>query len=321
MRKPGQFQNFLVRIKAAVFHFQQDHKPAIKKIIFPVVPKNVESFVTYLFWHSLFLTASTPLARIVRGRWMGVASLQTLVNQVPFLPKTNATIYGDAEFVYKSEEDSPGIDAHFGLHAGFGILWLLVAFAQMGPLRRLSLVVHRKFGLVAILVFCGHMLASLNNLIFDEAKHHWINRTELGSLTFVSTAYMLLSMKAIWNGRISDHQDYAVRCFLYSIEGAGTIRQVAYIQSLASPFVPSLVSGPGDCQAIHFGEATHCFKQYLVRRIFVRILTFYYICVYTIYKKESNYSEVLVKETLMAGICIMAFFLVDHTVSGLLYAN
>ena len=81
--------------KAASLHL----KPAIQKIIFPVVPKNVESFVTNLFWHSLFLTASTPLARIVQGRWMGVASLKTLANQVHFLPRTNATIYDDAEFI------------------------------------------------------------------------------------------------------------------------------------------------------------------------------------------------------------------------------
>ena len=107
MRKPGQFQKFLLRIKAASFHLQQDLKPAINKIIFPIVPKNVESFVTFLFYHFLFMIASTPLARIVCGRWMGVASLQTLVNQFPFLPNTNATIFGDTEFVYKSEEESP----------------------------------------------------------------------------------------------------------------------------------------------------------------------------------------------------------------------
>ena len=119
-----------------------------------------------------------------------------------------------------------------------GCLWPL---PRWDPCADFILVVHRKFGLVAILVFYGHMLASLNNLIFDEAKHHWINQTELGSLTIVSSAYMLLSM-AIWDRRISDHQDCAIRCFLYSIEGAGKIRQVAYIQSLASPFIPSLFS-------------------------------------------------------------------------------
>lgn len=327
MKEFQEFQSFLIKTTAAFFYLRQKLKPAIKKIIFPVLPKNVENFVIYLFWHSLFLTASTPLARVFRGRWMGVASVQTFVNKVPGLDNplvrsitgtSNATIYGDAQFLYKTEEESPGIDTNFGLHAAFGLLWLLVAFVQMGPLRRLSLAMHRKFGLVAILVFCGHMLAAINNLIFDEAKHHWINRTGLGSLTFLSTAYMLLSMKAIWEGRISEHQDYAIRCFLYSIEGAGTIRQVAYMQWIASPYVPSLFSGPGECQSIYSGEATHCVEQYFVRGLFVRLLTFYYICVYTTYKKESNYSQVFFKENMMAGICTLAFFLVDHSVSGLL---
>lgn len=317
MKEFQAFRSFLIKTTAAFFYLRHQLKLAIKKIIFPVIPKNVENFVIYLFLHSLFLTASTPLARAFRGRWMGVGSVMTLVNKVPITGTLNATIYGDAQFLYRTEEESPGIDTNFGLHAAFGLFWLLVAFVQMVPLRRLSLAMHRNFGLVAILVFCGHMLASLNILIFDEAKHHWINRAELGGLTFISTAYMLLSMKAIWEGRISEHQDYAIRCFLYSIEGAGTIRQVAHMQLFASPYVPSLFSGPGECQSIYSGEATHCVEQYFVRRFFSRLLTFYYICVYTTYKKESNYSQVFIKEKMMEAICTLAFFLVDQSVSGL----
>jgi len=82
--------------------------------------------------------------------------------------------------------------------------------------------------------------------------------------------------------------------------------------------VPSLFAGPGECQNIFFGEATHCFEQYFVRGLFVRLLTIYYICVYTTYKKESNYSKVFFKENFMECISILAFFLVDHSVSGLL---
>ena len=39
-----------------------------------IVPKTADGFVTYLFWHSMLLTASTPLYRVFRGRWMGGAS-------------------------------------------------------------------------------------------------------------------------------------------------------------------------------------------------------------------------------------------------------
>ena len=34
----------------------------------------MDGFVTYLFWHSILLTVSTPLYRVFRGRWMGGAS-------------------------------------------------------------------------------------------------------------------------------------------------------------------------------------------------------------------------------------------------------
>ena len=39
-----------------------------------IVPKTVDGFVTYLFWHSILLIATTPLHRVMRGHWMGGAS-------------------------------------------------------------------------------------------------------------------------------------------------------------------------------------------------------------------------------------------------------
>ena len=259
---------------------------------------------------------------------MGVASIQTLVTTLPGLDNTlirsivgrsNATVYEDAQFLYPDEKSSPGIDNAFGLHAFFAVLWLLTGFLQMGPILRFSLIIHRKFGYVSVAVFISHMLASINNLIFNEAEHHWLNRAGLGSLTIVSTAYMILSIKAVKQGDIPAHTDYAIRSFLYSIEGAGTIRQVAYLQWLASPYVPSLLAGPGPCQLLHLGKATHCGPAYFIRGIFTRLLTLYYICVYELSKKKFNIKKVLYNENVMAVSCTLVFLCVDTTVMKLAY--
>ena len=187
------------------------------------------------------------------------------------------------------------------------------------PILKFSLIIHRKFGYVSVAVFISHMLASINNLIFNEAEHHWLNRAGLGSLTIVSTAYMILSIKAVKQGDIPGHTDYAIRSFLYSIEGAGTIRQVAYLQWLASPYVPSLLAGPGPCQLVHLGKATHCVPAYFIRGIFTRLLTLYYICVYELSKKKFNIKKVLCNENVMAVCCTLVFLCVDTTVTKFAY--
>ena len=292
---------------------------------FPLIlPKSLISFVNFLVCHSMFLTISTPLARIFRGQWMGVASIQTLVNKVPGLdnpfirtivPVSNETIYGDAQFIYSDERSSPGIDRAFGLHAFFGITWILTAHIQMVFTRKQSLSLHQKFGYFAILTFFAHMGAALNNLIFDEAKHHMINRVGLGSLVFLSTTWMLLSIKAAMDRDIPKHKDYIIRCFLYSIEGAGTIRTIAYLQYIFSPFVPEIFAGPAKCQAMFGGQATYCVLPYFIRGIFTRLLTLFYIAIYTSNfssKKDKNLVNVLMKENLISIICLFAYVMVDQ---------
>ena len=46
-----------------------------------------------------------------------------------------------------------------------------------------------------------------------------------GGITVISIVNMVLSIKAARRRDIPAHTDHAMRCFLYSIEGAGTIRQ------------------------------------------------------------------------------------------------
>ena len=50
-------------------------------------------------------------------------------------------------------------------------------------------------------------------------------RVILGGVPVLATFYMTLSIKAARQRDIPAHTEYAMRCFLYSIEGAGTIRQ------------------------------------------------------------------------------------------------
>ena len=252
---------------------------SIEPYLFPVVPKNLDSFLLYLLLNSLLLTISTPMTRIFRGRWMG----------------------------YADEADSPGIDRAFGLHAFFGLLWVLSCYLQMGPIRNMSVWLHQRFGYLAITAFVCHMLASFNTLIFDEAQHQPLAKVMLGNVVLVSSTYMVLAIKAVKNKDIRGHTDYAVRSFLYSIEGAGTIRTVASIQGLLSPVLPQILIGPAECQNIHLGQATQCIGEYATRLLLTRLLTLYYIGHYTRMKGAANYAKVIILELCVALVCTLAF--------------
>ena len=52
-----------------------------------------------------------------------------------------------------------------------------------------------------------------------------IYRVMLGGITVISIVNMVLAIRAARHRHILRHKDYAMRSFLYSIEGAGTIRQ------------------------------------------------------------------------------------------------
>ena len=79
-------------------------------------------------------------------------------------------------FLYRGEGENPGIDRAFGLHALYGILWVVFAFLQMVPIRKASLDLHRSFGYIASATFFLHMWAAINNLFFDDGRHTMGNR-------------------------------------------------------------------------------------------------------------------------------------------------
>ena len=82
----------------------------------------------------------------------------------------------DSVFLYQDEDENPGIDRTFGLHALFGILWVVFAFLQIVPIRKASLDLHRSFGYIAIATFFLHMWAAINSLFFDDGRHTMENR-------------------------------------------------------------------------------------------------------------------------------------------------
>lgn len=206
---------------------------------------------------------------------MGVSSLAWLLNRLGF-PRRDIP-FGDSLFLYGN---TAGIDRSFGLHAVCGLLWILVAFAQMVLVRRYKVVWHRKYGYATIFVFFMHMAACLNVLLADEAKHHPLSKTLLMSSAFLSTIHMLRGTRGAISGDVAGHEANSVVAFLYSIEGAGTIRTVQHVQLLFKPVLPSVFCGPGDCQALHNGEAGKCVVSYCVRLILVRVMTYYWIGMY-----------------------------------------
>jgi len=247
---------------------------------YPLVPMNTAKFITFLFWHSMVMTIGTPIARICRGHWMGVSSLAWLLNRIGVLRREIP--FGDSLFVYRN---TAGIDRSFALHAACGLLWLLVAFAQMVLVRRYKVVWHRKYGYAAIFVFFMHTAACLNVLFADEAKHHPLSKTLLMSAAFSSIIHMLRSIRGAVCGDVVGHEANSVVAFLYSIEGAGTIRTVQHLQLLFKSVLPSVFCGPGDCQAHHNGEAGQCVASYCVRLVLTRVMTYYWIGMYARYTK------------------------------------
>jgi hypothetical protein len=258
-------------------------------------------FVSFVFWHSLVFTATTPLARLFRGRWMGVSSTQWVLNRLGlgWLTLRSGMAHDDSLFIYNTTKT---VDKAFGLHAFFGLLWLISAYLQMGPIQVRSKALHRKFGYFASFALIGHILASLNNLYMDEAKHQPMAKMMLLSPVFLTITYFARSAVAIKNRDISGHTDNAILGFLYSIEGAGAIREVSQWQLWLKPWLREPFQGPGDCQSLAGGMATHCVTTYCMRMLFVRWFTLWWIGLYGKVKHDMVFTKMYVLEV-MATIC------------------
>ena len=88
------------------------------------------------------------------------------------------------------------------------------------------------------------------------------------------------------------------------------------MQWFFSPYLPSLLAGPSACQLLHLGKATHCALPYCIRLIFTRLLTLYYIFVYELSKKNTNFKKVIFYEIVMEVSCTAVFLCVDKTLTS-----
>jgi len=272
-------------------------KNGLKNARARLIRQKTEQFINAIFWHSIAMTVTTPLARLTRGRWSSVSVLYWGVILFFWLRfgMMDITVKKDSEdpvldesFVYKTEKKEKGIDFAFGFHAFAGLLWLSTGWVQMSLLKT-SKAWHRMFGIVAISSFSLHMVASLNNLYFNYMKHTPLPRL---LLLMACVDSILCMTTAIIRARRKDytgHRDAMIRCFVYSIEGAGTIRTVATVQAF-------LGMGPTDCQILWNGTSTHCLYSYTWRLLLTRYLSLAYLGLYTTHRNNNNFTKAFFME-------------------------
>lgn len=274
-----------------------------------LIRQKTEQFVNILFWHSIMMTMTTPLARLTRGRWASASFLYwgVIVFCWLFYWQMDVRVKKDSEnpqidesFVYKTERKTKGVDFAFGFHAFSGLFWLLTAWVQMSLLKT-SKTLHRMFGVVAIISFSMHMVASLYNLYFDYMKHRPLPRLLLAMACMDSIICMVTAITQARRKDLAGHRDAMIRCFIYSIEGAGTIRTIASLQAF-------LGLGPTECQILWNGTATHCLYSYTWRLILTRYLSMSYLGLYTVHRNNKNFTRSFLLELLwfsLISVCLM----------------
>ena len=89
---------------------------------------------TVLFWHSIAMTATTPLWRVLTGRWWGSNTPQLLLAWlgVPISPWVGYPWVGAAvgDIYPDPKKTTKPFDAAFGPHVTCGLLWLLIGSLQ-----------------------------------------------------------------------------------------------------------------------------------------------------------------------------------------------
>jgi len=100
---------------------------------------------------------------------------------------------------------------------------------------------HKYFGYISLLCYLGHCMAAINIWYVDVEQHSPLNRVLL-FLGMFSTAYSVLEgMKGILIAKLKGarirsqdimyHRYQMCQSYIYSLNGAGTIRTVAIIQT------------------------------------------------------------------------------------------
>ena len=280
---------------------------SLSNYLFPIIPNSEESFVNFLFWHSILLTCTTPLSRMYKDSWDGKLILKTILNYTGIPQFILGRQLVDTYLAYAP---SAKTDRAFGPHAFFGLMWLVAAYLHICHRRRFqSKFSKRALGMFALVAFLGHQTCSLRCLIINPMNQHVLNWLMLMSNCSVSTGYFLLGMYALVKKDQNAHKDAMMRCFLYSIEGAGTIRTVGSIMF-------EFGVGPLICQSKFGGCAARCAFSYFHRLIWIRALTLYYTGVYAKMQGGNGDSWKMYKSYISSFTILIACFLSVFIIAG-----
>jgi len=247
----------------------------------------LNSFIVILCVHSLFMTSSTPIARFLDGHWTQTDSFTEILRYFRII---------DNGFKRGGYNTSAHQDNNLKLHALFGILWLFLGTVQMvvySPERNNNIwggpkaKIHKWFGKIAALALFFHLGTACSLLFADTLQHTWMNKLALAMdlATPISLAWM--GMESILfrkKKNITKHIDCMVRCFIHSIEGAGTIRTIHILQMVFGDFGPAkFIAKFTSVSSTEQGQ-----WEYLLRMFLIRWLSNVYIAIYVYYIRNSH---------------------------------
>jgi len=247
----------------------------------------LNSFIVILCVHSLFMTSSTPIARFLDGHWTQTDSFTEILRYFRII---------DNGFKRGGYNTSAHQDNNLKLHALFGILWLFLGTVQMvvySPERNNNIwggpkaKIHKWFGKIAALALFFHLGTACSLLFADTLQHTWMNKLALAMdlATPISLAWM--GMESILfrkKKNITKHIDCMVRCFIHSIEGAGTIRTIHILQMVCGDFGPAkFIAKFTSVSSTEQGQ-----WEYLLRMFLIRWLSNVYIAIYVYYIRKSH---------------------------------
>lgn len=247
----------------------------------------LNSFIVILCVHSLFMTSSTPIARFLDGHWTQTDSFTEILRYFRII---------DNGFKRGGYNTSAHQDNNLKLHALFGILWLFLGTVQMvvySPERKNNIwgghkaKIHKWFGKIAALALFFHLGTACSLLFADTLQHTWMNKLALAMdlATPISLAWM--GMESILfrkKKNITKHIDCMVRCFIHSIEGAGTIRTIHILQMVCGDFGPAkFIAKFTSVSSTEQGQ-----WEYVLRLFLIRWLSNLYIAIYVYYIRNSH---------------------------------
>jgi len=248
-----------------------------------MTPKTTDDLIFCLFVHSLIMTMSTPIARILDGFWTQTDTVTEILRRFGI----------NTGFKKQGYETSRFQDGNIMMHATCGITWLSLGTFQMTTLRR-YMNAHRTFGYIAALALVAHLGTACTLLFADTLRHSLMNKLALAMDLLVPIRYAWTGMDAVIRKptNIIKHIDCMVLCFIHSIEGAGTIRTIHLLQMVLGDWGPSTFIEKFKSPS----TTAHGQWHYLLRMIAIRWLSNLYIAIYAYQNDNKSLQASFIEE-------------------------